>query len=140
MRIRLILPNPTIPAKQLWAAIYDEPWPKGWRVKWITGFPRDLSNYLSGDCNHRTKRIRLSFHSGMIDAYIDDLVRKRWRVFFGERPPDWRFGGPIETLIHEFVHVRRPRLKHGAAFNRLVNNARKRLTSHQTGQTLRDAA
>jgi len=34
--------------------------------------------------------------------------------------------GPVETLLHEFVHVRCPRLRHGAEFLALENALRAR--------------
>jgi hypothetical protein len=38
--------NPTVQARQIWRAVYGEPWPKGWKVKWV-GFMRGASGLTS---------------------------------------------------------------------------------------------
>jgi hypothetical protein len=72
--------NPTAPAKQVWRALFPgEPWPEGWRVRWV-GFMRGASGF----CSYAEREIRLSHGD-----------------FNGSR------GKPVlATLIHEFVHLR----------------------------------
>lgn len=83
--------NPTQPARQVWAALFpSEPWPKGWRVEWA-GFMRGAL----GLCIYRERRILLS---------LGDC----------RRPKPGR--GAVRTLVHEFVHVRCPKLRHGQEF------------------------
>jgi hypothetical protein len=95
--------NPTKPARQIWAALFPgHPWPARWRVEWA-GFMRGAS----GLCIYRERRILLSY---------GDFKRPR---------PGKR--GPVETLIHEFVHVRCRGLRHGAEFRRIENSLRARM-------------
>ena len=117
--------NPTPQARQVWTALFPrEPWPKGWRVAWA-GFMRGAL----GLCIYRERRILLSHgdHSGprMIrhcDSWtIDHATGQRTR---SESPRP----GPVDTLLHEFVHVRCGyRLRHGKEFTALENNLRARL-------------
>lgn len=94
--------NPTPQAKAVWAALYPrEPWPSGWRVEWV-GFMRGAL----GLTVYREKRILLSW---------GDARRKS-----NEK-------GPVGTLLHEFVHVRNKRLRHGEEFRRIENSMRARL-------------
>jgi hypothetical protein len=91
--------DPTAAAKQLWRAVYPgEPWPKGWRVRWV-GFMRGtLGLACSG-----AREILLSH---------GDAAGKRGHV--------------VEVLIHEFIHARGV-ARHGPEFTRLVNRALSRL-------------
>jgi hypothetical protein len=85
--------DPTGPAREVWAALFPgEPWPKGWKVRWA-GFMRGAL----GLCIHGEKRILLSY---------------------GDHRRPGRHG-PVETLVHEFVHLRCPRLRHGQEFRAL---------------------
>lgn len=91
--------NCTAQARQVWAAAYPgQPWPKGWRVELVPA----LGGYL-GRCWYGRRLIELSIN--------------------GER----RFGGIIATLIHEFVHVRNRKLRHGPEFYRLTVRACERV-------------
>jgi hypothetical protein len=92
--------NPTGPAKQVWRAVYGEPWPRGWRVKWA-GF----MGSVGGMAIYRDRVILLSYGA----------LRK---------PRDF---GAVEALLHEFVHVRNQGMRHGAEFLELVNWARRQL-------------
>lgn len=84
--------NPTRPARQVWRALYPkEPWPKGWRVEWA-GFMRGAA----GLCIYGERRILISY---------GDAARDRGA-----------FRGAVSTLLHEFLHVRNPRLRHGKDF------------------------
>ena len=95
--------NPTAPAKQVWAALFPgEPWPRGWRVEWA-GFMRGAL----GLCVYGERRILLSW---------GDFARPR---------KDGK--GPVETLAHEFVHVRCPDLRHGKEFASLEAELHRRL-------------
>lgn len=96
--------NPTAAARQVWAALFPrEDWPKGWRVAWA-GFMRGAL----GLCIYAERRVLLSYGD-----------HKRHRD--GRR-------GPVDTLIHEFVHMRAGRtLRHGKEFTFLENEFRSRL-------------
>jgi hypothetical protein len=48
--------NPTAQAKIIWRAVYNEPWPKGWKVKWV-GFMRSAT----GLTDYRKKVILLNY-------------------------------------------------------------------------------
>ena len=108
-RRRWQAPNdPTRASRQVWAALFPgDPWPPGWRVEWA-GFTRGCYGLTVWS----RKMIVLSHgdHSGR------PLTRG------GRRRP-----GAVETLLHELVHVRCPKLRHGVEFNRLVNALRVRL-------------
>jgi hypothetical protein len=100
--------DPTLAARQVWATVFPgEPWPKGWRVSWA-GFMRGCD----GLTLWRERRIVLSYadHAGRV-------ITRSGR----------RKAGAVETLLHEFVHVRSPRLRHGVEFKRLANGLRRRL-------------
>lgn len=90
--------NPTRAAQHVWRQVYPgDPWPRGWRVAWA-GFMRGAM----GLTYWSERRILLS-HG------------------------DARRHPVLLTLVHEFVHVRCPDLRHGAEFRRLVNAAAERL-------------
>ncbi len=91
--------DPTAQAKLIWATIYPkEVWPRGWRVSWA-GFMRNCY----GLCIYGEKRILLNW-------------------------ADARKKGMVETLVHEFIHMRIGRdLRHGAEFDRLTLAASRRL-------------
>lgn len=92
--------SPTPMARQVWAALYPgEPWPRGWRVVWV-GWMRGAM----GLCDYGTRRILLSH---------GDHSRKG--------------GRPVETLVHEFVHLRCRGLRHGREFSALVSDALARI-------------
>jgi hypothetical protein len=92
--------DPTRPAKQIWAHLYpDQPWPMGWEVKWA-GFIRGATGLTS----YSRRVILLSY---------GDARRAT--------------GAPVETPLHEFVHLRcGPTLRHGQEFSRLLNSLRLR--------------
>jgi hypothetical protein len=93
--------NPTPQAKAVWTALFPrEPWPKGWRVQWV-GFMRGAQ----GLTIYRERRVLLSW---------------------GDRN---RHGsGPVETLLHEFVHMRAGHeLRHGPEFRAMTNRLHARL-------------
>lgn len=108
--------NPTPQARQVWTALFPrEPWPKGWRVAWA-GFMRGAL----GLCIYSERRVLLSHGDH-------------------KRPKAQR--GPVDTLLHEFVHMRAGRdLRHGREFTGLENEFRRRLglepraaVNHQKG-------
>lgn len=85
--------NPTPQAKQVWAALFTDPWPTGWKVQWV-GFMRGAR----GLCVYAERRVLLGW---------GDFPKKS--------------GRPVETLVHEFVHMRcGPGLRHGKEFDGLV--------------------
>ena len=90
--------NPTVPARQVWSALFPgHPWPRGWRVQWA-GFMRGCS----GLTIYAERRVLLSYG-------------------------DARRGDVLGTLLHEFVHVRCPGLRHGAEFRQLEKDLCTRL-------------
>jgi hypothetical protein len=92
------LPALSMTAVARWyRGLYGEPWPEGWSVQW----ERSLGRRRLGDCHWHWKRIRLSAAA---------LAR-------------YQPAQAIETLIHEIVHMRNPKLRHGAEFQRLVRQA-----------------
>lgn len=94
--------DPQAAARQVWIAAYPgEPWPRGWHVQWV-GFMRGAL----GLCLWDERRILLSWA---------DANRNRDGY------------GVLGTLLHEFVHVRCPDLRHGPEFCALENAARVRV-------------
>jgi hypothetical protein len=93
-------PNtPTPPARQVWRAVYPgERWPVGWRVEWA-GFMRN--------CGGLTL-----WHRRLILLNYADCRRITCAV---------------EILVHEFIHMRHRKLRHGMDFRRLENLARRKL-------------
>lgn len=121
-------PNITRYARQLWRFTYGERWPKGWRVAWIVekGFP--TSQYFAGVCIYEKKLILIEYMAGLRDSIADAyILGQHWRSFFKTYPEYWHFGGVIETLLHEFTHMRYPGLRHGKGFNRRLDEAKRRL-------------
>ena len=133
--------NPTIAAKQVWRKIYDEPWPKGWRVEWA-GFMRGAL----GLTIYREKRVLLSYADARNRParVVKNGRTIHWRnIFTGDldqpeievrsegpmiRPA--RQGEVLRTLVHEFVHVRNGhKFRHGKEFERLVDWAWNRLVA-----------
>jgi hypothetical protein len=127
----------------LWRAVYGEPWPTGWKVKWI-GWMRGAM----GLCCYGEKCIKLNYGDFARPHYVEYWDART--IYVGgngiELPPHCQTGnviytdgiksGPeisaftpryrlqersvIETLIHEFTHVRNRGLRHGKEFSRLV--------------------
>jgi len=118
-------------ARQLWEAAFDytTPWPEGLHVRWnkrmtrmwgytaITWFMRKRVNVRTGRSkvlertNPRPQSIDLSYKLFISEA--GQYHGKRFTVF--------------ETLLHEFVHVRHPYMKHGAMFDARVDSLKRRL-------------
>jgi hypothetical protein len=141
--------NPTAPAKQIWRAVYNEPWPTGWTVKWA-GFMRGAS----GLTDYERKEIVLNYGDAKSGKRVDHHMHYQhalsmafWHAFhlpFQVGDYEWwarrasrerleivrhttMKRGAIEVLVHEFVHVRNPEMRHGKEFDRLVEWARARL-------------
>jgi hypothetical protein len=116
--------NPTAPARQVWAALFPgEPWPAGWRVQWA-GFMRGALGLTLYD----ERRLLLSWGDHVGPKVI--TRRHSWTVYAdGRRERSQRpRPGVVDTLIHEFVHVRCGKaLRHGKEFTRLENGLRTRL-------------
>jgi hypothetical protein len=135
-----VLCNPTAQAKQIWRYVYGEPWPTGWKVKWV-GFMRGAA----GLCQHSRKRILLSYGDAVrpprtpeasIEFYQRGLARAFWNYLYDNRDVADHYArnaaahrlelererpqGVVGILIHEFTHVRNRGLKHGVEFDRLV--------------------
>lgn len=90
--------------RRLYRQLYDEPWPSGWSVRWVGWMPNRL-----GVCDYSDREIRLSY---------GDL---------GPGRKHNRCGEGIRVLLHEVVHMRAPKLRHGREFARLVRSAWERL-------------
>jgi hypothetical protein len=107
--------NPTRPAQQVWRALYPgDPWPTGWTVGWA-GWMRGAS----GLCLRGQRKILLS-HGDAKQA------RAGWCA--------------VDTLVHEFVHVRCRTLKHGREFDRIEASMLARLGLPPTAIEVRAAA
>ena len=141
--------NPTAQAKMVWRAAYDEPWPKGWSVQWV-GFMRGAE----GLCQYGRKRILLSYGDARklhtaeaFHAYYQKgLAAAFWHTLYDNRDYADHYArkasahrlelererpqGVVGILIHEFTHVRFPKLKHGVEFDRLVKWGWDRLHRH----------
>lgn len=104
--------SPTGPARQIWAALFPgETWPKGWRVEWV-GFMRGAA----GLTIYTERRVLLSYG----DAKARNAEMKGW--------------GAVDTLLHEFVHMRCGKsLRHGKEFMALENGLRIRLGLMEKG-------
>lgn len=114
--------NPTPQSRLVWAKCFPgEPWPSGWRVEWV-GFMRGALALTSWD----ERCILLSYgdHAGRA------IITRRNHFIAsaeGTRPATKLRALPVETLLHEFVHVRCPALRHGKEFNSLVTGLRRRI-------------
>jgi len=117
-------------ARQLWEAAFDytTPWPnitvrwnrrmtRMWGYTTIKWFMRKRVNLSTGRSkvlersNPRPESIDLSYKLFISEA--DQYHGKRFTVF--------------ETLLHEFVHVRHPYMKHGMMFDAHVDSLKWRL-------------
>jgi hypothetical protein len=89
----------TAAAQQVWKYVYHEPWPEGWTVRWVhlldplefTPLPRAVAAFDE-------QRIELSWYALNLDAIRND-------------------DEPFDSLVHEFTHLRHPRLLHGRTFD-----------------------
>jgi len=90
-------PPLTAVARRIYRGCFGDPLPTGWRVEYV-GFMRGAL----GLCIEKEKRVLLSW---------GDLKRS----------------DALATLVHEFVHVRVPGLRHGAEFRRLEGAAMRQL-------------
>ena len=90
--------NPTPPARAVWAALFP-------RESWPRGWRVQWVGFMRG-----TRGLTL---------YAERRILLSW----GDRRH-----GPVNTLLHEFVHVRcGPTLRHGREFTGLCNDFRTRL-------------
>lgn len=94
-RKKPIYPPLTRIAAHLYLGCFDERMPRGWRVE-FAGFMRGAL----GLCIPNEKRVLLSF--GDFRKACND---------------------PLQTLVHEFIHIRFPSLRHGQEFRRLESHA-----------------
>lgn len=90
--------DPTIPAKQLWKYLFDMDWPGCFQVVWRDHMrPLARVSWFGGDrCGKRPVKIEL--HT----LFLENIRTGRARgtsVFY--------------ALIHEFLHIRYPTIKHG---------------------------
>jgi hypothetical protein len=147
-RRRWATPNqPTAQAKQIWRYVYSEPWPKGWRVEWVKCFDHRHSQRI-GQCAYGRKLISLHYRAHAEPDYSEHH-ENRFLYVGGPGLPQravlYAHGGHctyaetgpeilaytvkriphqrsvIDTLIHEFTHLRNRGLKHGKEFERLVS-------------------
>ena len=91
----------TAAAKQVWEYVYRELWPDGWRVRWVHRLnPLPFAPMPRGVTRWEEKLIELNWTVLNLDAIAFDYE-------------------PLDTLLHEFIHVRCPRLLHSKKFTRL---------------------
>jgi hypothetical protein len=91
----------------------------------------------AGFTNPAKRLIVLSLRVAIIESATDALVHgSQWRAFFGSYPEPWNFGGVIETLLHEFIHMRLRGLRHCPRFWRELREAKKRLTALPLGKCI----
>lgn len=116
--------DPTPQAKQVWQALFPgHSWPRGWKVAWA-GFMRGalgLTIY--------TRRLILLSHGDHAGPTV--ITHRNRFVALPDgtqvRAQSYR-EGPVETLLHELVHVRAGHtLRHGREFRALENGLRARL-------------
>lgn len=96
--------------KQVWRAAFNEPPPKRLRVRWS---------------------VKLGVYLGW--AYGSGTVELSWQKFAPEAKTNGRRYGDrqhdeyslLGVLIHEFVHLRCPGLKHGKEFKRIEHDAQR---------------
>ena len=103
---RWIPPNdPTKEARQIWDFLfYGSPWPRRLTVRWVRRYKAAYAKAIYPDTDWtRVKEIRLAYNLAKAD------------------------GNAVATLVHEFIHVRNPRMRHGKAFEKLVTAACGRL-------------
>lgn len=81
--------------RQAYSTAFGEPLPRGWAVRF------GVMEGALGRCSYMTKEVILSAH------------------YCGSKP----WGSPMRTLMHEFVHVRLPHLRHGDEFDGIVEAA-----------------
>jgi len=100
--------DPTPVARQIYRWLYGDPWPRGWIVRWsLTGeIARGKMNV--GNCDRHDREIALSLYAACC-----------------------RDGEVLRTLIHEFTHMRWPRLRHGKDFERIVDQGYRRLVGEK---------
>jgi hypothetical protein len=99
--------DPQAQARQVWEAIWPlDPWPKGLKVYWVA--------YMRGAMGLA------------LPSKVKPTIKLSWADFNGKNG-NKRGRGVVGTLIHEFIHIRNPRLRHGKDFIRLQNQARARI-------------
>lgn len=77
-------------SREIFEVVYPgKKWPEGWRVFWH----RSRSKRVYGTCNFTYKSILLNVR----------MAEEHGRV--------------VQTLLHEFVHMMNPKLRHGQKFN-----------------------
>lgn len=96
-------------ARQVWAHAYHTAWPKGWKVCWRDDFPPRIRHTL-GCCAHHGKTVVLNWSTLKNRTDLDQ---------------------PLSTLIHEFTHLRYPKLLHGKEFERIVMTVYGRLIGNR---------
>ncbi|MBV8139206.1 MAG: hypothetical protein JO121_26790 [Deltaproteobacteria bacterium] len=95
-------------ARQVWEHLYATPWPEGWTVRWQARWPR--KDGKARVCHWERKLIELNWcQTGTPGSYDPILC----------------------ILLHEFTHLRFPRLCHGKRFTRLVQFTYERLTGER---------
>jgi hypothetical protein len=92
--------DPTPLARRIYRLLYREPWPRGWIVRWVPA----LDDNVGGVC-----------------------ARNRLEILLSCATAHFRHGEVLRTLIHEFVHMRWPRMRHGRSFERLVEHGYREL-------------
>ena len=146
MRRRQLPSNdPTMQARQVWRYLFDSPWPQGWTVVWVRGLHGNF-----GQARRCDRRILLNYPMHLatpIDRAMQRMGRalRAWRHHpeaidrFADAWAKWLASEPknepesiLDTLIHEFIHVRHRNLKHGAEFSRMVKWGLTKLGLHHS--------
>lgn len=82
--------NPTVQARQIWRAVYGEPWPKGWKVRWV-GFMRGasgLTNYGRREIllNYGDAKAKPSDLPAQQRAYWNTMAMAFWHSLYRTKP------------------------------------------------------
>lgn len=106
--------------RNLYRELFGESLNHKWRIKWVNMIKESgyYNKNVLGLCRFNPKTIELAW----------DLNPKRGRKwgFLNKR-----INGPLHTLLHEFIHVRHPLLRHGKKFNKIMKETWERFSQIQ---------
>lgn len=132
--------DPRIPAVRdvtniaavIWFYLWGSLLPKRWRMLW---------SWEAGSVLH-SYQIRGESYSVMGQTfYRHRVVLLSYRMMRWPSPTRECQGDILQTVVHELVHVRHPRLPHGDRFERIVSAALRRLwaATEEAADTPEDA-
>ena len=90
----------TVIARSLWKELFDTKWPSGWKVKYTNDLDRNC--YAATVFDDKT-------------VWISTNHGKRANI--------------LHTLVHEFIHMGNPNLRHNAEFYRMDSILKKKLNN-----------